>query len=101
MAAGDNRLIGNDTPEIAVGAIGGVATGYVLWLVVMSIGYNITTVSQWSLIVLILSMVSVFCSGMCGWWLRQRRKHAWGAFTFGLPVFPVVLTLAVLAKIYL
>ena len=46
-----------DTRETVVGAIGGVATGYVLWLVAYSIGDAITTVSQWSLI--------VFCSPVC------------------------------------
>lgn len=91
----------NDTPETVVGAVGGVATGYVLWLVAISIGDNTTTVSQWSLIVLILSVVLAVCAGLCGCWLRQRRKDAWGAFAFGLPMLPVVLTLAVLANIYL
>ncbi|AKN18302.1 hypothetical protein [Mycobacterium haemophilum] len=94
-------MIRSDIPETVVGAIGGVATGYVLWLVAISIGDNTTTVSRWSLIVLILSVVLALFAGACGWWLRQRRKPAWGAFTFGLPVLPVVLTLAVLANLYL
>ena len=43
--------------ETVVGAIGGLATGYVLWLVAISIGDDLTTVSVWSLTVLLLSVV--------------------------------------------
>jgi hypothetical protein len=32
--------------------------------------------------------------------MRWRRKYALSAFAFGLPILPVVLTLAVLADIY-
>ncbi|WP_236685207.1 hypothetical protein [Mycobacterium lepromatosis] len=38
-------MLGSDTPEIVVGTSSGVATGYVLWLVAISIGDNITAVS--------------------------------------------------------
>jgi hypothetical protein len=91
-------MIRSDT---VVGAIGGVATGYVLWLVAISIGDDTTTVSRWSLIVLIGSGVLAICAGVWGWWLRRRGKSLWAAFAFGLPILPVVLTLAVLADIYL
>ena len=87
--------------DTVVGAIGGVATGYVLWLVAISIGDDTTTVSRWSLIVLILSGLLAICAGMWGWWLLRRDRYLWMAFAFGLPVLPVVLTLAVLADIYL
>ncbi|HYB82586.1 MAG TPA: hypothetical protein VED43_13265, partial [Mycobacterium sp.] len=36
-------------------AIGGVIVGYVLWLVAISIGDALTTVSLWSLVVLLVS----------------------------------------------
>ncbi len=88
------------TPEIIVGAIGGLATGYVLWLVAISVGDDLATASVWSLTVLILSGVLAVCAAAWGWWLRRRAKYLWMAFAFGLPVLPVVLTLAVLADIY-
>jgi hypothetical protein len=33
--------------------------------------------------------------------LRRRGSYLWSAFGFGLPIPPVVLTLAVLADVYL
>ena len=87
--------------DTVVGAIGGVAAGYVLWLVAISIGDDTTTVSRWSLIVLIGSGLLAVCAGVWGWWLLRRGKRLWAAFAFGLPILPVVLTLAVLADIYL
>ncbi|HUH72528.1 MAG TPA: hypothetical protein VLZ05_29025 [Mycobacterium sp.] len=88
------------TSETVVGAIGGVATGYVLWLIAISIGDDATTVSRWGPLVLLLSGVLAICAGVWGWWLRRGLKYRWAAFAFGLPTLPVVLTLAVLADIY-
>jgi hypothetical protein len=50
--------------------------------------------------VLLLSAVLAICAGICGWWLRRRGKRPWVAFAVGLPILPLVLTLAVLANIY-
>jgi cytochrome bd-type quinol oxidase subunit 1 len=86
--------------DSVVGAIGGVAIGYVLWLIAISIGDN-ATAGQWGPLVLLMSVVLGICAGVWGWWLRGRGKQLWAAFAFGLPVLPVVLTLAVLADIYL
>jgi hypothetical protein len=86
--------------DTVVGVIGGLATGYVLWLVAISIGDDLATVSVWSLTVLIASGVLAVCAAAWGWWLRRRGKYLGMAFAFGLPVLPVVLTLAVLADIY-
>ncbi|SOJ53189.1 hypothetical protein MSIMFB_00690 [Mycobacterium simulans] len=88
------------TPQTIVGGIGGLAAGYILWLVAISIGDDLTTVSKWSLAGLLLSGVLTVCAAVGGWGLRWRRKFAWSAFAFGLPIFPVILTLAVLAEIY-
>jgi hypothetical protein len=91
-------MIRSDT---VVGAIAGLATGYVLWLVAISVGDDLATVGVWSLVVLVLSGVLAVCAVLWGWLLRRRGKHLGAAFAFGLPVLPVVLTLAVLADIYL
>lgn len=88
------------TSETIVGAIGGVAIGYVLWLVAISVGDN-ATAGQWGPLVLLMSVVLGICAVVWGWWLRRRGNQLWAAFAFGLPVLPVVLTLAVLADIYL
>jgi hypothetical protein len=43
--------------------------------------------------------------GLCAavWGVRQRRRanQTWAAFAFALPVLPVILTLAILADVYL
>jgi peptidoglycan/LPS O-acetylase OafA/YrhL len=88
------------TSETIVGAIGGVAIGYVLWLIAISTGDN-ATAGQWGPLVLALSVVLGICAGMWGFWLRGRGNRLWAAFAFGLPILPVVLTLAVLADVYL
>jgi len=88
------------TSDSIVGAIGGVAIGYVLWLIAISIGDN-ATAGQWGPLVLALSVVLGICAGMWGFWLRARGSRLWAAFAFGLPILPVVLTLAVLADVYL
>ncbi|MGA7051402.1 MAG: hypothetical protein WBZ37_09025 [Mycobacterium sp.] len=90
-----------DTRGTLVGAIGGLATGYVLWLVAYSIGDDTTRVGQWSPIVLMLSGVLAVCAGVWGWRLRRRGERLWASFAFGLPILPVILTLAVLADILL
>ena len=89
-----------EVSDSVVGAIGGVAIGYVLWLVAISIGDN-ATAGQWGPLVLLMSIVLGIGAGVWGWWLRRRGKQLWAAFAFGLPVLPVVLTLAVLADVYL
>jgi H+/Cl- antiporter ClcA len=87
--------------ETIVGAIAGVATGYVLWLVAISIGGDNATVGRWGPLVLLLSVVLGIGAGVWGWWLCRRIEYRWAAFAFGLPILPVVLTLAVLADAYL
>ena len=88
------------TSETIVGAIGGVGIGYVLWLVAVSVGDN-ATAGQWGPLVLLISVVLGSCAVVWGLSLRRRGDQLWAAFAFGLPVLPVVLTLAVLADIYL
>jgi hypothetical protein len=90
-------MIRSDT---VVGAIGGVATGYVLWLVAISIADDNATVGRWAPLVLLLSAVLAICAGVWGWRLRRRHKYLWAAFASGLPILPVVLTLAVMADVY-
>jgi hypothetical protein len=91
----------SQAPQTIVGAIGGLVAGYVLWLLAISIGDDLTTVSVWSLAVLLLSGLLAVGAGAWGAWQRRRLKQVWAAFAFGLPVLPVVLTLAVLADLYL
>lgn len=91
-------MFGGDT---VVGGTGGVVAGYVLWLAGFSIGSHTTTVSRWAPLVLLVAVGVGVCAVACGWWLRLRRSYLWSAFVFGLPVLPVMLSLAVLADLYM
>lgn len=86
---------------VVVGAIGGLIVGYVLWLVAITIGDDLTTVSKWSLAVLMVSAALAVGAVIGGLMMRWRRRYGWSAFAFGLPVLPVALTLCVLANLYL
>jgi hypothetical protein len=83
-----------------VGAIGGVAAGYVLWLVAISIAGDNATAGRWAPWVLVLSAVLAIGAGIWGSQLRRRGRYPLAALAFGLPILPVILTLAVLANIY-
>ena len=91
----------DDIRGTVLGAIGGVATGYLLWLIAFSIADDNATVGRWAPTVLILSVVLAICTVLWGSVQRRRRKYLWSAFGFGVPILPVVLTLAVLADVYL
>jgi hypothetical protein len=86
--------------DIVIGVIGGVATGYVLWLLAFSIADDNAAVGQWGPAVLLLSVVLAVGAVLWASVQRRRGKYAWSAFGYGLPVLPVVLTLAVLADVY-
>lgn len=88
-------------PETLAGAVGGLALGYVLWLLAISIGEDVATAGVWSLTVLAVSVAVGVIAALWGLWQRRRRNHTLAALAFGLPVLPVVLTLAVLANLYL
>lgn len=82
-------------------ALGGVLAGYILWLVAISIGDALTTVSLWGPVVLIVSLVFAVGTVLWGRRLRQQRNVPLASFAFGLPVLPVLLSIGVLADSYL
>ncbi|HME14174.1 MAG TPA: hypothetical protein VKG83_01825 [Mycobacterium sp.] len=81
--------------------IGGVIVGYLLWLVAISIGDAITTVSLWSLIVLSVSAVFALWAVLRARRLRRQRNYPLASFVFALPVLPVLLSLGVLFRTYI
>jgi hypothetical protein len=81
-------------------AIGGLLLGHILWLVAISIGDVVTTVSLWSLIVLALSAAFALWAVLWGRRLRERRNDALASFAFALPVLPVLWSLVVLVRTY-
>jgi hypothetical protein len=87
--------------DTVVGVIGGVAAGYVLWLLAFSIADDNAAVGQWAPTVLFLSAVLAIGAVLWAASQRRRKKYLWSGFGFGLPILPVVLTLAVLADVYL
>jgi heme O synthase-like polyprenyltransferase len=82
-------------------AIGGVIVGYLLWLVAISIGDAITTVSLWSLVVLLVSAAFALWAVLRGQRLRREQNYSLASFVFALPVLPVLLSLGVLVRTYL
>jgi hypothetical protein len=82
-------------------AIGGVLVGYILWLVAISIGDALTTVSLWGLVVLIVSAAFAVGAVVWGQRLRRRGNFTLASFAFALPVLPVLLSVGVLADSYL
>jgi hypothetical protein len=90
-------MIRSDT---VIGVIGGAAAGYVLWLVAFSIADDNAEVGRWAPTVLLVSVVLAVCAVLWASVQRRRGRYAWSGFGFGLPVLPVVLTLAVLADVY-
>ena len=91
-------MIRSDT---LIGVIGGVATGYVLWLVAFSLADDNAAVGRWAPTVLLLSLALAVCATLWASLQRRRKRYAWSAFGFGLPVLPLALTVAVLADVYL
>jgi hypothetical protein len=87
--------------DTVVGVIGGVAAGYVLWLLAFSIADDNAAVGQWAPTVLFLSAVLAIGAVLWAALQRRRKKYLWSGFGFGLPILPVVLTLGVLADVYL
>ncbi len=90
-------MIRSDT---VLGLIAGAAAGYVLWLVAFSIADDNAAVGDWAPTVLLVSVVLGIGAVLWGWLQRRRGKYLWSSFGFGLPLVPVVLTLAVLADVY-
>ncbi|MCV7409706.1 hypothetical protein AWC05_24430 [Mycobacterium florentinum] len=86
--------------ETILGALGGAATGYVLWLVAISLAGDNATAGHWGPLVLLGSVLLGVFAVIWGFLLRRRRKYLWAAFAFDLPILPVILTLAVLADVY-
>lgn len=82
-------------------AIGGVIVGYLVWLVAISIGDAVSTVSLWSLVVLLVSAAFALWALLRGRRLRREHNYPLASFVFALPVLPVLLSLAVLARTYL
>lgn len=81
------RRASTDTPRSSwVPSV--VVTGYILWLAAISVGDGLTTVSQWSRVVLLLSVLVAVCGAAGGLRLRSRGKLAWSAFAFSLPILP-------------
>jgi hypothetical protein len=87
--------------ETLVGGLTGLVAGYVLWLTAITVGDDLTTVGKWSLAVSLLSVALAVGGVLGGLLMRWRRRHFGSAFAFGLPVLPVLMTLALLANIYL
>lgn len=86
--------------DVVLGAVGGLAAGYVLWLVAFSIVDDNAAVGRWAPTVLLLSVLLAVGAALWATVQRRRQRYAWSGFGFCLPVLPVALTVAVLADVY-
>ncbi|OBA63892.1 hypothetical protein A5647_00045 [Mycobacterium sp. 1100029.7] len=86
--------------ETILGALGGAAAGYVLWLLAISFVGDNATAGHWAPWILLGSVLVGVGAAVFGWQLRRRRQYLWAAFAFDLPILPVLLTLAVLVDVY-
>jgi hypothetical protein len=84
-----------------VAGIGGLVVGHILWLAGISIATATRTVSSWVLVVAGVSFVLGAGAGVLGLRYYRRKSDVWAAFLWGLPVSPVLLSLAVLGVTYL
>lgn len=85
--------------ETILGALGGAMTGYVLWLIAISVVGDNATAGHWAPLLLLASVLLGIGAAIFGWQLRRRGKYLWAAFAFDLPILPVILTLAVLVDV--
>ena len=78
--------------------------GHILWLAAISAAIASTDVSTW---VLVVAAVSFVGGAACVLLARRKMKRKdreseiWAAFLWGLPVSPVLFSLAVLGVTYL
>ncbi|CQD10112.1 hypothetical protein U8D42_18880 [Mycobacterium europaeum] len=87
--------------DVVLGAVGGLAAGYVLWLAAFSIADDNAAVGRWAPTVLLLSLALAVCATTWASLMRRRRNYAWSGFGFALSLPPLLLTLAVFANVYL
>lgn len=91
----------NGRGPTVVGILAGLTVGYLGWLAVVSIGEAVTTVSEWSFAVLLVSVAVAAGAALWARQLRRQGKPPLAAFALTLPVLPVALTLGVLTYTYL
>lgn len=84
-----------------VAGVGGVVIGHLLWLVAISLAISTISVSSWVLVVAAASLLLAGIAGLLGWRKYQTRSNVWAAFLWGLPISPVLMSLAVLGVTYL
>jgi hypothetical protein len=82
-------------------ALGGIFAGYLLWLTAFSIGDWLTAVGLWGPAVLVASLIFAVGAMLWGRRLRGRGNGTLAAFASGLPVLPVLLSVAVVVDSYL
>lgn len=75
-----------------------------LWLAGISVAIASTDVPTWVLVVAAVSFVVGVGAVLLGrrlWRGKTPRSEAWAAFLWGLPITPVLLSIAVLGVTYL
>jgi hypothetical protein len=87
--------------ETVVGSLGGLIIGYIAWLIAVSIGMGTTTVATWSLVVAVPSVAIGVIAVVIGGRRYRRGDRGWATFALALPIAPVLLSLYVLATVYL
>lgn len=79
----------------------GLVVGHILWLVGISLAIGTTRVSFWVLILAASVLGVAVIAVLIGLRLYKNERYGGAMFMFGLPVSPIVFTLAVLGSTYL
>ncbi len=78
--------------------------GHILWLAAISLAIASTNVSTWVLVVAGVSFGIGAVAALAGrhkWRQKTPESETWAAFLWGLPLLPVLLSVAVLGVTYL
>ena len=84
-----------------VAALGGLVIGHMLWLIGIKLATNTEHVNAWVLVVVGVSAVIAVVAVLLGRRYHRQRAFAKAAFSWALPVSPVLFSISVLGVTYL
>ncbi|MEI6251791.1 MAG: hypothetical protein WCP30_03215 [Mycobacteriaceae bacterium] len=87
--------------SVVVAAVGGLALGHIVWLMLISLARGSSSVSSGVLVISALVLLGAAAAGYQAWQRYERKELVSAVFLAALPVSPVIFTLIVLGQTYL